>query len=413
MESYFSAEFFSNNRKRLRKQLGHSHPIVVAANGVIQRSADEAFPFRQDNNFWYLTGIDTPDLLLVIGSKETYLIAPTLTFEREAFDGAHDVMAFTMRSGIRDIYDEKTGWEKLKADLHKSRAVSTLDSPPELMKRHGIYTSPVRRRLLAKLRRIIPKLVIEDIRPQLADMRCMKQPEELLALQKAIDITTQTIAEVRRPAFLQSIGFEYELEAAISFEFRRGGNEGHAFPPVVASGKNATTLHHMDNNDALTPGGLTVLDIGAAVEHYSADISRTISATPPTKRQQEVVDAVTLVQDFAISQIKPGVDPFAYEASVEKCMGEQLIKLGVITEATRENIRHYFPHATSHYLGLDTHDVGDYHKPYQAGMVITCEPGIYIPEEGIGVRIEDDLLITETGCTVLSAACSRGAFYVQ
>jgi Xaa-Pro aminopeptidase len=232
----------------------------------------------------------------------------------------------------------------------------------------------------------------------------------LKALQRAIAITADTLAEVRRPEFLQTMQYEYELGAAIDYGFRRRGAAGVAFDSVVAAGPHTTTLHHANLNGPLQAGDLVVLDIGAEVEYYAADITRTVSDKPVTGRAKAIYEAVREVQTYAFQQIKPGVLPQEYEKSIETFMGRQLQQLGIIHETSRPTIRRYFPHATSHFLGLDAHDVGDYRAPYQAGMVITVEPGIYVPEEGIGVRLEDDVLITETGIQNLSQGCPREPF---
>jgi Xaa-Pro aminopeptidase len=408
MQTFFKPDFFANNRRRLLAALDIDAPVIITGNGQMQHSGDEPVKFHQDSNFWYLTGLNGSDLVLVMYQGMEYVIVPGRSFEREAFDGAHDPAAYASRSGIHDIVDEKTGWERLKTILHSQKAATVLLSPPSYSKRHGLYTLPYRRQLIAKLRRLQPGLALHDARLALATLRCVKQPQELQALQRAIDITTQTLHEITAPGqLLYTAHAEYELEGAISYGFRRRGAEDHAFTPIVGAGQHTTTLHHIENNGAINPGDLIVLDIGASVEHYSADITRSVSAQPITGRTAEVYRAVETVQDYALGLIKPGVLPVDYEKAVEVCMGEQLMQLGVITEATRENIRRYFPHGTSHFLGLDTHDTGDYRAPWQENMVITCEPGIYIPEEGIGVRIEDDIVITSDGHKNLSATCPR------
>jgi Xaa-Pro aminopeptidase len=281
------------------------------------------------------------------------------------------------------------------------------------MKHYGVYTLPYRRRLLTKLQRIRPNVNIRDIRQELAGLRVLKQPAELLAIQSAIDITTETLQELTTPAVLGQAAYEYELEAALSYGFRKRGAEGHGFAPIVGAGAHSTTLHHMENSGPIAPGDMIVLDVGAGVEHYSADISRTVSKQPMAGLQAAVFKSVVAAQDYALSLIKPGVYLREYEQAVEAFIGHELVRLGVITEPSHEAIRRHFPHATSHFLGLDTHDVGDYRQPLAPGMVITCEPGIYLPEQHIGVRIEDDILITEAGHTVLSSACPRELTPVQ
>lgn len=409
MQSFFTADFFASNRTALRAAIKSDAPIVITGNGIMQKGSDEAFDFHQDSSFWYLTGINAPDMLLVIGAAETYLIAPTLTFERQAFDGALDLTALATRSGITQILGSRAGWGKLKQELAHNHTVATLLSPPTHMKRHGLYTLPFRRELLARLRRANQHLIIQDVRTELAHLRSVKHPDEIRALQRAIDITSESIADIRRTDFLSNVRYEYEIEASLLYGFRTRGADGPAFSSIVGAGAHSTTLHHQNNDGPVAPDDLIVVDVGSSVEHYAADITRTISKQPLTGRKAELFGAVKEVQDYALNLIKPGMVFAEYEKDVEKFMGQKMLQLGIIQEASRENIRHYFPHATSHFLGLDLHDAGDYWAPFEPNMVITCEPGIYIPEEGIGVRIEDDVLITESGNTVLSAACPREA----
>jgi Xaa-Pro aminopeptidase len=413
MTTFFGPDFFTANRDRLRTQLGNDTPVVITGNGFIQKRSDESFKFTQDSNFWYLTGLENADLTLVMGRKDTYLIVPSLSFEREAFDGTIDATALAARSGLTRIVTSKDGWALLKQELAGAKTVATLAAMPSYIKRHGLYTLPFRRRLIEKLKRLNPQITIQDVRLELAQLRCVKQPEELAAIQKAIDITMTTLGEITAPDKLASIQHEYELEAALSYGFRMRGASGHAFAPVVGAGEHSTTLHYLDNDGPVAKQDLIVLDIGAEFEHYASDVARTVSLQPITGRAAEVFHAVAAAQDYAISLIKPGVQPIDYEKTMETFMGDCLRKLGVIKSDRREDIRRYFPHATSHFIGLDTHDVGDYRQPFQANMVISCEPGIYLPKEKIGVRIEDDLLITDSGCKVLSAACPRELSPVQ
>jgi Xaa-Pro aminopeptidase len=413
MTTHFGPDFFSANRAKLRAAVDAVTPIVITANGNMQKSGDEPFAFYQDSGFWYLTGLHAPDLVLVMTSVDTYLIVPNMTFEREAFDGAHDPAAYAARSGITSVLSNKDGWKRLKSDVIASKTVATLDAPPAYLKRENLHTLPFRRRLIDRLKRAAPAIQVQDIRVELARLRCIKQPEELKAMQRAIDITASTLNKLVSGDALRTATNEYQLEAFLGYDFRMQGADGHCFFPVVAAGKHGTTIHHRENNGAIAPSDTIILDVGAGVERYASDISRTVSQQPITGRVAEVWHAVAAAQDYAISLIRPGVLPIDYEKAVEQFVGEQLIKLGVTHDLKRETIRHYFPHATSHFIGLDTHDTGDYRAPWQANMVIACEPGIYIPEEGIGVRIEDDILITTEGNSVLSAACPRELTPVQ
>lgn len=397
--THFSAEFFSQNRKKLRTLAETAAPIVVGANGVMQRNSDVTYSFRQDSSFWYLTGLSQPDITLVLESDMEYLILPERDEIIRQFDGGDDLAALKRTSGIQEILYDKEGWQELGDQLKKNKQVATLLPPPAFVERHGIYTNPARGRLLERLKTASKKLDMQDLRQTLAHMRAIKRPEELEAMQAAIDLTGEALQHV----FQSRIDYrhEYEIEAEITGVFRKAGY-GHAFSPIVASGKSACTIHHVANNNPVDKKGLLVLDIGAEVANYAADITRTYAISKPSERQRAVYEAVRDVQQYGIDSLKPGVFMKEFEKNIEVYMGEKLLELGLIRTNDKENVRKYYPHATSHFLGLDTHDVGDYDQPLAPGMVVTCEPGIYIPEEGIGVRIEDDILITDSGNETLS-----------
>ena len=408
MDDSFGSEFFAGNRQRLRQLFTGTAPIVVTANGSLQKASDEAFPFQQDGSFWYLTGISEPDIVLVMDKGHEYLIVPTREASKQAFDGAIDPAELARRSGIATIYNEKDGWKHLEPRLKKVQHVATLGAAPAYIAHFGMYTNPARRRLIRRIKTIHPGVELLDVRSHMGRMRMVKQPAELAALQRAIDITVETLQHVTRPKQLATYAYEYELEADITHGFRWRGAEGHGFSPIVASGRRACTLHHIANNGKLASDELVVLDVGATAAHYVADITRTVAlGSQPTRRQQQVFDAVHEAQEYACSLLKPGVLLKDYEKQVELFVGEKLRELGLIKSIDHDAVRQFFPHATSHFLGIDAHDAGDYETPLKPGTVITVEPGIYIPEEAIGVRLEDDILITETGPQILSQNLPR------
>jgi Xaa-Pro aminopeptidase len=408
MSDLFSSDFFAGNRERLRQLFTGTAPIVITANGLLQRASDEAYPFKQDASFWYLTGCDDPDVLLVIDRQKEYLIVPNRGTVKLAFDGAVDFDSLRHHSGIAEVVDEKEGWRRLEKRLKKVKNVATLAANPRYIEHFGIYTNPARAELIQKLKSSNADIELLDLRPHLMRMRMVKQEPELGALQRAIDITIDSIKEVIRPAKFGRYEFEYELEADLSRGFRRRGASGHAFMPIVASGPRACTLHNVTNEGKLNREDMLTMDIGAEFNHYSADITRTYSlGTDMSHRQQLVYDAVKEVQDYAFSLLKPGVLIREYEKQVEEFMGEKLRELNLIKSINRDSVREYFPHATSHFLGLDTHDAGDYDHPLEPGVVLTVEPGIYISAEGIGVRIEDDVVITESGIKNISGRLPR------
>ncbi|MBI2588849.1 aminopeptidase P N-terminal domain-containing protein [Candidatus Saccharibacteria bacterium] len=400
----FNADFFRGNRRRLPVKAG-TDLIVIAANGLLQSSADNTFPFKQNSNFWYLTGIDEPDTVLVINGTDEFLIVPPRDKIRVIFDGAIDKLALSQTSGINQVMDNKDGWLHLASILKKTKKAGTILPPPPYVRQMGFHTNPAPARLRRRIKTINKKIAFIDLRQQLANMRIIKQLPELAALQKAVDITVDSFKEVL--ARRQKFDWEYQIAADLDASFRRRGANGPAFPTITASGPNACILHYNSNNHKLRSKDLVLIDAGAEVSHYASDITRTIALATPSVRQQEVFDAVLSVQKFAISLLKPGAVLEDYTAKIDKFMGDQLLSLGLIKKNNAKNVRQYWPHSVSHFLGLDVHDGRGWHQPLAAGMVLTVEPGIYIPEEGIGIRIEDDILITDTGNKVLSAALVR------
>lgn len=405
MNTLFTAGFFAGNRERLRQLFTGTAPIVLTANGLLQRNGDSSFPFRQDSTFWYLTGLEEPDLVLVMDKGKEYLIVPGRSDSREAFDGSIDIDALRRASGVEEVLDEKNGWKQLSGRLAKVHHVATLAAPPAYVEAHGLYTNPARRRLVDRIKEANPELEMLDLRPQITRMRSIKQPEELAAIKQAIDITGAVLKKMHKRGFEKYVT-EYGIEGEITSGFRKKAAQ-HAYAPIIASGAHACTLHYCSNSGPVQPGELILLDVGAEVSHYAADITRTYAVGTLTKRQQQVWSAVMEVRAFALERVKPGTVMGDYEKQIEHFMGEKLRELGLIKSIEHDAVRRYYPHGTSHFLGLDVHDVGEYDKPLAVGMVLTVEPGIYIPEEGIGIRVEDDVLVTQDGNSVLSAHLPR------
>lgn len=387
----------------MRTLVDANGPIIITANALMQRGGDIAYGFQQDASFWYLTGVDEPEVVLVMDTNGDYLIVPPREVVREAFDGAVDNDQLAQISGIQTILDQEAGWKKLNTRLKMARQFAMAAPNDAYIAFYGMYTNPARAGLLNKIQQIAPKCELVDIKKIIAGMRMIKQPEELKALQKAIDISIDAINDAVKDGKLSGYSHEYELEAAIAHGFRSRGASGHAFDPIVASGKSAAIIHSMSNNNPLKQGNLVIIDVGAEYQHYCADISRTYSVgSKPTQRQRDIFDAVQDVHGYARTLLKPGVLVREYEKQVEAYMGQKLVELKLITSSSHEAIRTYYPHACSHFLGLDPHDAGDYERPIEPGVILTVEPGIYIPDEGIGVRIEDDVVITADGCKLMS-----------
>lgn len=401
MEHYFGSEFFTGNRAKLRELFTGTAPIVITANGQLQKSADEAYPFTQDKNFWYLTGCNVADAILVIDKDKEYIILPSRSNVQDIFEGAVTADAIKETAGVNAVYDAKEGYRQLNGRLKKVKHVATVAAPPAYIDVYGMHTNPARSRLVAHIKEQNPSVELLDVRDHLARLRSVKQPKELGAIRDAIAVTAKGLKEVTKASRLTKYTYEYEVEADLTRVFRKENSE-HAFEPIIASGKRATIIHNMDLQGEITQKDLLLFDIGARVHGYAADISRTIALAEPSKRQQAVHSAVNEVHAYALGLLKPGITIREYEQQVVLFMGEKLRELNLIKTIENDEVRTYFPHATSHFLGLDTHDLGDYDRPLEPGMVLTVEPGIYIEDEGIGVRVEDDILITETGNENLS-----------
>lgn len=405
-EPLFGGTFFRANRQGLLERLPNRGVVVVPAHTTLQRNRDNAYPFRQDSNFWYLTGVSEPDVLLVYSGDEAFLIAPTGRHDSyEAFEGALQTNEVLEQSGGLELVDHRAGWQRLKQLADKQGIVYIPTPAPSYIRALGLQTNSGLGRALASMKRRLPSSVqYHDIRAHLSDMRLVKQPEELAAIQKAIDITSQAFRALDH----EPLRSETAIAAQLRYEFgRRGATE--AYPSIVAGGKNACTLHYSKNNQSLQAGDLLLIDAGAEVSLYAADITRTfaVDETQTSARAKEVQAAVVALQKQALDLFQVGRSLRDIEQAFEPIMLDVLIQLGLTSAQEPDMLRHYYPHRLSHFLGLDVHDVGSDTTPLSEGMVMTVEPGIYIPKEGIGVRIEDDIVIKSSGAAVLSEACPR------
>lgn len=381
-----TSNFFLGNRKRLLGSLDDNKPVVVFANGLMQRSRDTEYPFEQDRNFFYLTGINLPEWILVMHDGKEYLISPKRTDQQIIFDGDHDTSEAAKISGIQEVVDHVTGLKRLKQ--HKTIQTNT----EEERKPFGVYGNPFSIDFL-----VSNKIKSDNITDEILKLRTIKSSEELKEIKHAIKITKKGFQAAKE--ILSSASSEAELDAAITEAFIRCGGS-HAYNPIVASGKNACTLHYIQNSHPLKGGGLVLIDVGAYSNYYAADVTRTWVLPDATKRHNRVIEEVKNAFDEIIKIIKPGLELKDYQKYVDEVMTGSLKKLGL--KHAQTGLHKYFPHAPSHGLGLDVHDPVVGHRTLQEGMVITLEPGIYIPEEGIGARYEDDLLITKDGVENLS-----------
>jgi Xaa-Pro aminopeptidase len=395
-----TADFHSKNRQRAIQSTG-AKVLVFSAYSEMQRGNDAAFSFEQEANFWWLTGIEEPDWWVIIDTvqEKTWLVAPSVSDVHQVFSGSLSFEDAKTISGINIVLTHEEG-EAMLAELAKDhREVAGLGEDPHAS-HYDFSLNPGPIRMLERLREIFE--TVEDCRKTLASLRAIKQPEEIESIRQAIALTIDAFETIR--SNIKQYSYEYEIEADFTHYFRKNGAKGHAYDPIVAGGKNACTLHYGKNGDALVSGDLVLLDVGARYNGYAADITRTYAFKEVSDRHKAVHKAVEDAHQEIIGLLKPGADVREYHRKADEIMKRALDGLGLLV--SKDDYRKYFPHAISHGLGVDVHDSLGGPETFLPGMVLTVEPGIYIPEEGIGVRIEDDILITETGHENLSAALS-------
>lgn len=374
--------------------------VVLTAYDALQQSADMESPFLQEASFWWLTGIDEPGWKVIIDGvrKHMCLVRPSMSDVHRTFNGGMDDEEALRRSGA----DEVIGGEEFEARLrHLRRTHSIVNTAYDRIVSYDFVVNPAPKELHDTLHRIFEK--VQSCTRELHELRAIKQPEEIESITKAVNVTVDAFKHVRE--LLPILKAEYEVEAEYSYLFRRR-NATHAYAPIVASGMHACTLHYGKNESKFTPRSLVLIDIGARVDGYAADITRTY-AINPTRRQKEVHAAVEKAHHAIIALIQPDLLLSDYIAAVDEIMKNALASIGLLEDKSDdETYRYYFPHAISHGLGVDVHDSLGGPRYLQPGMVLTVEPGIYIPEEGIGIRIEDDILVTTTGHKNLSGRLS-------
>ena len=385
--------------------------ICIFSGSAPMRSLDEAYPFCVDRNFYYLTGIERENMILVL--RKTYSGSVVETLYIEPYD---EVMAkwvgarmrapeATALSGIESVRDLGDFDDDLNSILEGSRGLGKYHVYLDLWRYQTNQPDTPAHTLAAKLQSRYPAVGIEEIYGDMAALRAVKSESEIEQMKKAQQSTRIAIEAMLRHA---KPGMnESELEGAFDFSLMKQGVRQHAFATIVAGGPRATTLHYSENCCAVEDGQMVLIDLGAASGHYCADISRTFPINGKfTARQKQIYETVLQAQELVIAAAKPGLTTRDLNQIVVEFYQSKLEELGLAKEG--KTVRDYYYHGVSHHLGLDTHDIcTERERTLQAGMVITVEPGLYIEEEGIGVRIENDVLITEDGCVDLSADIPR------
>lgn len=400
-------QFYVESRKRFKAQLLANSVAIFNSNDEMPRCGDSNFIFRQNSDLFYLSGIDQEQTVLIICpdhplAEYREVLFLRRTNEHIAIWEGHKYTKEEAReaSGIQSIYwvDEMPGI--LTTVMHHSKNVYINLNENDRFVTEVPYRDV---RFAEMLNNKYPNHHYERSGPVMAALRSIKQDAEIQQMQEAIDITEKAFRRVM--SFIKPGVFEYELEAEITHEFLRNRATGHAYSPIMASGGNACVLHYIDNNQKCNDGDVILMDFGAEYGNYAADLTRCLPVNGKfTKRQGDVYNAVLRVMRAATKMLTVGNTVMAYHEAVGKIMEEELIGLGLLnaSEVKKQDPRQplykkYFMHGTSHFLGLDVHDIGNRYEPMKAGVVFTCEPGIYIPEENLGIRIENNILITEKG----------------
>ena len=402
-------QLFQNRRKALMDRLDDGSFAVLYAGEAPHKTNDQFFPFVVDRNFHYLTGLNRSAFVLVLiksGVKRfEYLFieepsdyATKWLGRRMTKEEALDVSGIPLTNIF--FVEQFAGF--ITSQVMGNSRKALVKAPSNLYLDLYRYLPYVKPKALVKAEKIIetyPELTLKNIDEILDLQRMIKDEVEVKAIETAIGYAQKGLEAIWKSA--KPGVNEHELEALFEYASKAAGSEGNSFSTIAASGKNATVLHYEDNNQVAKKGSLVLLDLGCLSGHYASDISRTWPVSGTFSERQKVLYQLVLdVNKQCIDLVKPGLMVAELNAYAKKLLAEGAIKIGLIKEASE--IEKYYYHNVSHYLGLDVHDVGSYQLPLAAGVVLTIEPGLYVEEEAIGIRIEDNVLVTETGHRNLS-----------
>ncbi len=398
---------FKKNRKKFMTQMKAKSIAVFNSNDIYPISADGTMPFEQHRDIFYLSGADQEETILVLFP--------------DAMDKKHREVLF-----VRETNDHIAVWEGAKLTKEKATEVSGIESIYwlsdfdkvffDLMTeadtiyfntnehyRQAVETQTREDRFIQKCKLQFPAHQYAKSNPILQQIRGIKEPEELELMQTACNITEKGFR--RLLGYTKPGVWEYEIEAELLHEFIRNRSKGFAYQPIIASGNNANVLHYVENNQQCKSGDMILMDVAAEYANYSSDLTRTVPVSGKfSHRQKEVYNAVLRVKNEATKMLVPGIIWAEYHKECGKIMTSELIGLGLLDKADVQNenpdwpaYKKYMMHGVSHHIGLNTHDYGELKTPMKANMVFTVEPGIYIPEEKMGIRLEDDVVIQESG----------------
>jgi Xaa-Pro aminopeptidase len=426
-QSGIAPEEYRQRRAALMSKMEPNSVAIFKARDVSVRSNDVNYQYHQEPNFHYLTGCDEPRSFLLLcpegvqidsatNAKEVFFLRPktqSAAGESLGLEGARSQLGFALVLQASDLLGFAKRALAGKKILYYFPSIPDVVYDP-LMEKRTILSREVKTELQAAF----PGLEIKNLYTPIAEMRSIKSTAELALLQKAIDATITAHVEAMKSCEPEM--YEYELQAVIEYCFAKNGAEYQGFPSIVGSGPNSCILHYEANRRKMRNGEVVVMDIGAEVQGYSADVTRTVPVNGTfSQAQREIYEIVLKANEESIKEFKPGASQITPSQKAYDIIAEGLMKLGIIKD--KNDARTYYMHGLSHHIGLDVHDPGPYGKPYAPGMILTDEPGIYIPEGSpcdkkywnIGVRIEDDVLITAEGNRVLSAGAPKSVKAIE
>lgn len=390
-------EFYKNNRSKVLESIDDNSLLILFAGKAPKKTADEKYPFTPNRNFYYLTGIDEENHILVLskinGKTNEYLFIKEVDPIAEKWEGKtirkEEVSEICMIEDVKYLGEFNNFIEKVVLNKEEINIYLDLEAGNTSYK----YVNEIKHKYY--------NINIKNAFKLIGNLRLIKTDEEVSRIRKAIDITIEGVKELMRNS--KSGIKEYELEAYFDFICKKNGVKDFAFKTIAAAGKNATVLHYVTNDSELKDGDLILFDLGAQYKYYNGDISRSFPINGKfTERQKEVYNAVLRVNEKVIKEMKPGVKFVDLNKKAKDWISEECISLGLMTE--KDDVSKFYYHSIGHSLGMDTHDIELENRDvtFEPGMIYTVEPGIYIENEGIGIRIEDDVLITEDGNEVLT-----------
>ena len=402
-----SSTFYNSSRKRLTDTILKDSIIIIFSSDVYPKNGDQFYNFRQNSNLYHLCGVDQAETIMMLApfcgkeDNREVLFVKKINEKQRIWNGEkYSLEEAGQLSGIKNVQYNDSFDVYLNYVINKAKNVYFLETPEN--------TASQNKRRIENIKKKFPNKNYLSINEKIHSLRLVKDLEELAAIKKAVNITKDSYHRVLQD--IKPSMMEYEVEAMLTYEFIKQGATGHAYEPIVASGKNACILHYITNDKQMKDGDLLLMDFGAEYAYYASDCSRTIPVNGKFNAKQKLYyQAVYDVFEKAKELYIPGNTINIINENVEKWMEEKMVELGLLSQIDIDNqdksnplFKKYFPHGTAHFIGLDVHDVGAKETIFEEGMVLSCEPGLYIEDESIGIRIETDMVVGEIPTDLMS-----------